>query len=90
VNDALLGSDRPIPFALDAVAERLRGPARPYLVAGGWDPEALLAWLSERPLEVWEPTDPRGHPDVNTDLFPKDVYFLNKSKIILFGNTPGR
>jgi spermidine synthase len=90
VNDALLGSDRPIPFALDAVAERLRGPARPYLVAGGWDPEALLAWLSERPLEVWEPTDPRGHPDVNTDLFPKDEYFLNKRKIILFGNTPGR
>ena len=90
VNDALLGSNRPIPFALEAVTERLRGPARPYLVAGGWDPDALLAWLSARPVEVWQPSDLRRDHDLNTDVFPKDEYFLNKRKITLFENTPGR
>lgn len=89
VNDALLGSDRPIPFSLEVVAERLRGTARPYLLAGGWAPEALLAWLSAKPIKVWRPSDPREDRDVNTDLFPKDEYFLNKRKITLFANTAG-
>jgi spermidine synthase len=89
VNDVLLGSDRPIPFALEAVAERLDGPARAYLVAGGWEPDAIFAWLSQRPVEIWEPSDPRGDRDVNTDLFPKDEYFLNTHKITLYGNPPG-
>jgi spermidine synthase len=83
VNDALLGSDRPIAFALEAMAERLHGPARPYVVAGGWDPAAIVGWLSARPVTVWAPGDPRGDRDVNTDLFPKDEYFLNRKKLEL-------
>ncbi|WP_332052967.1 hypothetical protein [Reyranella sp.] len=30
---------------------------------------------------MWGPNDPRSDHDVNTDLFPKDEYFLNRSKL---------
>jgi hypothetical protein len=75
--DALIGSLEPIAFSPERLAEQLRGPARPHLEAAGWDPEQLLAWLSSRPLERWAPADPPPSPDVNTDLFPKDEYYLN-------------
>jgi spermidine synthase len=79
VGDALIGSDRPFPFSLDEVAARLRSPAtRRHLAEGGWDPEVLIAWLSSRPVESWSPASPPpASDDLNTDLFPKDEYFLN-------------
>jgi predicted membrane-bound spermidine synthase len=89
VNDVLLGSTRPIPFTLPAVAERLRGPARPYLLAADWDSEALLARLSAKPAEIWGPGDPRRDGDLNTDLFPMDEYFLNNKQAHPLGNTSG-
>ena len=89
VNDVLLGSARPIPFTLQSVAERLRGPARPYLVAADWDPDALLARLSAKPAEIWGPSDTRRAGDVNTDLFPRDEYFLNNKQPHPLENTSG-
>jgi spermidine synthase len=74
--DALIGSDTPIPYDPDRLARWLRGPARPHLEAGGWEPEALIAWLSPRPIESWTPADPPSG-EINTDLFPKDEYYLN-------------
>jgi spermidine synthase len=74
--EALIGSDAPIPYAPDRLAEKLRGPMRAHLEAGGWEPEALIAWLSDRPIERWTPSDPPSG-EINTDLFPKDEYYLN-------------
>ncbi|MEK0082670.1 fused MFS/spermidine synthase [Benzoatithermus flavus] len=79
VGGALIGSNQPFPFSLDEVAARLRAsPTREHLNEGGWDPEELVAWLSSRPVESWSPENPppKAH-DINTDLFPKDEYFLN-------------
>lgn len=79
VGDALIGSNEPFPFSLEEVTAKLRErPMREHLQAGGWDPEDLVAWLSARPVEGWSPESPPPRTgDINTDLFPKDEYFLN-------------
>lgn len=76
----LIGSNEPIDFSLEAFAERLRGPARPHLEQGGWQAEDVMAWLTSVPLQRWTPDDPPPLPDINTDLFPKDEYFLNNGR----------
>jgi predicted membrane-bound spermidine synthase len=79
VGGALIGSNEPFAFSLDEVAAKLRaGPMREHLAAGGWDAEEVVAWLSSRPVERWSPESPPPRTDdINTDLFPKDEYFLN-------------
>jgi spermidine synthase len=73
----LLGSDQPIRFDANAVARRLQEPAiRTYLEAAKLDTRAIGDWLLSGHVKLLRPGDPR--PDeVNTDLFPKDEFFLN-------------
>jgi hypothetical protein len=54
---------------------------RKYLDAANWNPDRILARLTRKPARMWGPNDPRSDHDVNTDLFPKDEYFLNRSKL---------
>ena len=82
VNDVLLGSDRPIPFSINDLSNRLFN-ARSYLAAGGWNVDDMIAWLKEKPIERWGPNDKRDDKDVNTDLFPKDEFYLNAKKVDL-------
>ena len=78
---ALIGSKQPIMFDMDGLAARLRGPARRYLEEGGLDPETIIRWLRQDPpaKRSWGPADAAPGLDRNTDLFPKDEYFLNRS-----------
>lgn len=78
--NALLGSNEPIDFSLEAFAARLEGPARAHLKAGGWRAEDVLAWLAAKPVQRWGPDDPPPGDDINTDLFPKDEYYLNNGR----------
>lgn len=78
--NALIGSDRAIDFSLDRFAAALRGPARAHLAAGGWTPEAVLAWLTKSPVQRWSPGDAPPSGDINTDLLPKDEYYLNNGR----------
>jgi predicted membrane-bound spermidine synthase len=82
VNDVLLGSNRPIPFSVDDLSDRLLG-ARSYLAAGGWTVDDMIAWLKEKPIKRWGPDDKRDDKDVDTDLFPKDEFYLNTKKVDL-------
>jgi predicted membrane-bound spermidine synthase len=78
----LLGSDGPIPFDRDALARRLMSPpVRDYVALAGWAPERMARQLAEARLRVWQPNDVRPSDDVDTDLFPKDEFFLNVRKI---------
>lgn len=72
----LLGSNDPIPFDLPALHERIRGPMRAYLEAAGVDPEAVIADIGE-PIRFQRPEDDRPRARLNTDLFPRDEYYLN-------------
>jgi spermidine synthase len=72
----LLGSDQPIPFDANAIALRLQEPTiRTYLEAA-LDSRWIGNWLLSGQVRLWRPGDPRPD-DVNTDLFPKDEFFLN-------------
>ncbi|HXE26973.1 MAG TPA: fused MFS/spermidine synthase [Stellaceae bacterium] len=80
VNGVLLGSDKPIPFSVEDLSQRLLS-TRSYLAAGGWNADEIIAWLKEEPIRQWGPNDKRDDRDVNTDLFPKDEFYLNAKKV---------
>jgi hypothetical protein len=48
-----------------------------YLEAAGWDADEIGPLLSRKPLKVWGPDDPRPDDNINTDLFPKDEFYLS-------------
>lgn len=76
VNDALLGSDRPIPFDLAELRRKL--PDYDNAIAhGGWAPETLLSWFEAGPIERWGPNDPPPPGTLNTDLHPRDEFYLS-------------
>jgi spermidine synthase len=73
----LLGGDDNVHFDVKTLAIRLQEPAiRDYLEAAGWNVNAIVDSLYRAPVNVWGPGDPRPI-DVNTDLFPKDEFYLN-------------
>jgi predicted membrane-bound spermidine synthase len=93
LNEILIGSNRPIPYSREALAAKLQGvELRKYLSAAEWSPDSIFNWLTETPERTWGPDDARMDGDVNTDLFPKDEYFLNRRKRSVFGsgNAPSR
>ncbi|MBZ0308254.1 MAG: spermidine synthase [Anaerolineae bacterium] len=76
-NTILLGSNEPIPFDSAALVEKIQSPeVQAYLAAAGVDAESLIPWLEAEP-QRWTPDMPRDKSDINTDLFPKDEYYLN-------------
>ena len=76
----LIGSDRPIPFDREALMARFSDPSFvAWALRAGVDPAAFPALIAEEP-RVWGPDTPRGDPDeVNTDLFPRDEFYLNNT-----------
>lgn len=82
LNDVAIGSDRPIPYTDGLLSDRLHGiETRRYLEAANWNPDLILRRLTSNPARTWSPNDPRADSDVNTDLFPKDEYFLNRRRL---------
>jgi predicted membrane-bound spermidine synthase len=76
----LIGSDRPIPFDREALMARFSDPSFvAWALRAGVDPAAFPALIAEEP-RVWGPDTPRGDPEeVNTDLFPRDEFYLNNT-----------
>lgn len=76
-NVVLLGSNDPISYNPDELLEKIKSPAlKAYLGAGGVDPEYFY-WFITAETKYWTPDTPRDESDINTDLFPKDEYYLN-------------
>lgn len=77
----VIGSDRPIPFDREGLLARLQEPAFVEWArrAGGVDPAEFPALFAEE-VRVWGPETPRGDSDeINTDLFPRDEFYLNNT-----------
>jgi spermidine synthase len=73
----LVGSNQPIAWDPDALRARLAAPdfvARAR--AAGVDPDQFAA-LFAGPVRVWGPESPRPTLEANTDLFPRDEFYLN-------------
>ena len=84
LHNVVLGSDQPIRYSRDGLATALAGSGRDDRMASAWDVQAILDWLTAAPEQSWGPHDPRTDDDLNTDLFPKDEYFLNGRRRTLF------
>lgn len=86
-NSLLVGrADGPVPYDPAALARRFEAVA-PAFAAAGWSVPEVRARLLGTERQVWGPEDPRP-AEVNTDLFPRDEYFLNRRKIDLLGGDP--
>lgn len=79
IGDALLlGSESPIDYNRDATYQRFFDPEiADYLIAGAMDPEQVGVINLFTPGEFWYPETPRPSGNINTDLFPRDEYYLN-------------
>jgi spermidine synthase len=79
-SNIFLGSNEPIPFDIEAVARRIGTPAvKAYVEAAGWSPAVLEQFLRTDRPRYWSPDQIRPEGDVNTDLFPKDEFYLNSA-----------
>jgi spermidine synthase len=77
----LLGSDRPITFDLEMLRNRLDDPAvRIALDAAEWNVEAIASFIGKSRVNVWQPNSVRPQGDINTDLFPRDEFYLNRTR----------
>lgn len=74
----VIGSDQPIPFDPAALAARFGEPAfQAWAARAGVDISGFPALFGAE-ARVWGPDTPRGPTeDINTDLFPRDEFYLN-------------
>ena len=76
-DEILLGSTRPIAFDRQVILQRLQDPwTNDYLARGRVDPTSIRDIIENYPISFWSP-DRRQDGDINTDLFPRDEYYLN-------------
>jgi spermidine synthase len=72
----LVGSERPIPFDAEALAQRFADPAVAAHLRRGNSAFGDYAELFARPPVTWQPGTPRGEA-LLTDVFPRDEFYLN-------------
>lgn len=73
----LVGSTSPIPWDREALRARLDSPAfRDWAARAKVDATEFAQMVADPPV-IWGPDTPRTGGEVNTDLFPRDEYYLN-------------
>jgi hypothetical protein len=79
-DNLLLGANGPITFDQEDLLARLANPAiASYFEASGADLDRVRSIISEGPIRRWGPDSPRPDSPINTDLQPRDEYFLNSA-----------
>ena len=79
VHPALLGSDRPIPYARDKILELLARPEIDiHLTSARIDRTQLLKWFADKKVELLNEGRVVPALSPNTDFFPRDEYYLNR------------
>ncbi len=75
----LIGSNAPVAFDPAKVMARLREPHfKAWASRAGIDIEGLARDITGRHV-TWGPQTRRGPAEVNSDLFPRDEYFMNNA-----------
>lgn len=76
-NFILLGSNDPIPYDAETIGQRLSEPAVvDYLQRGSYNVAEMRPWIDAPPF-FWTPETARPDQPLNTDLHPRDEYYLN-------------
>ena len=50
------------------------------LGAAEWNIDAIASIIGKSQVNVWHPNSVRPQGDVNTDLFPRDEFYLNRGR----------
>lgn len=79
VHPAMIGSDRPIPYARDKILELLARPEIDlHLAVARIDRGDLRKWFEDKKVEVLNDGKVVKAASPNTDFFPRDEYYLNR------------
>lgn len=79
VHPAMIGSDRPIPYAREKVLTLLAQPEiAAHLKAARVDRDELQKWFEDKKAEPLNTGEVVAAAQPNTDLFPRDEYYLNR------------
>jgi predicted membrane-bound spermidine synthase len=79
VRPAMIGSDRPIAYDAARIRGWLRdGRVRAQLRRARVDADDLEAWFHDKRAEVLNSGATIAAGDINTDMFPRDEYYLNR------------
>jgi spermidine synthase len=79
VHPAMIGSDRPIPYARDKILELLARPEIDlHLTVARIDRGDLRKWFEDKKVEVLNDGKTVKAASPNTDFFPRDEYYLNR------------
>jgi spermidine synthase len=79
VHPAMLGSDRPIPYSREKIAALLARPdVSAHLAKARIDGAELAKWFADKKAEVLNDGRTVAAASPNTDLFPRDEYYLNR------------
>ena len=79
VHPAMMGSDRPIPYAREKVLALLAQPeVAQHLKAARVDRDELQKWFEDKKVEPLNSGEVVAAAQPNTDLFPRDEYYLNR------------
>ena len=79
VHPAMMGSDRPIPYAREKVLTLLARPEiAAHLAAARVDRDELQKWFEDKKVEALNSGTVVAAAQPNTDLFPRDEYYLNR------------
>lgn len=77
LNTVLLGSRRPIPFDRARIEAAIEGWARAAIRRSGVDPAALIRFLARGRQDRWTPDLAPPEMAINTDLHPRDEFYLS-------------
>ena len=84
----LIGSEKPFAFDKNQFLARLREkPVADKLRRARVDPEEIAAMITAAPVTFYTPGNKPDTRDFNTDLFPKDEFFLNNTVRFLSKST---
>jgi len=79
VHPAMIGSDRPIPYAREKVLALLERPEiAAHLKAARVDRDELQKWIEDKKIETLNNGQVVAATSPNTDFFPRDEYYLNR------------
>ncbi len=79
VHPALMGSDRPIPYAREKVLALLTQPEiAAHLTAARINRDELQKWFADKKVEPLNNGQVVAAASPNTDFFPRDEYYLNR------------
>jgi spermidine synthase len=79
VHPAMIGSDRPIPYAREKILALLARPeVEGHFATAGIDRAELRQWFADKKVEPLNDGKTMPTREPNTDFFPRDEYYLNR------------